>query len=142
MTSLTEEARGPFVYSMLDGAALTVEFAEFAVDGGELIFKIIEARYPDKDPIDRAGKAFPFAPAPLKHLKSPFCIRRRHHLHCCLYTCLRKLRSQIWAQAVLNFFTEKRILGGVQITHQQFKSSADLDETDTNSQQQQITSTR
>ena len=43
MTSLTKEARGPFVYSMLDGDALTaveqLEFAEFAVDGGEeLIF--------------------------------------------------------------------------------------------------------
>ena len=50
------------MYSMLDGDALTavehLEFAEFAVDGGEnLFFKILEARYPDKDPIDRAGKA-------------------------------------------------------------------------------------
>ena len=62
MTSLTKEARGPFVYLMLDGDALTavehLEFAEFAVDGGEnLIFNILEARYPDKDPIDWAGKA-------------------------------------------------------------------------------------
>ena len=62
MTTLTKEARGPFVYSMLDGDALTavehLEFAEFAIDGGEnLIFNILEARYPDKDPIDRAGKA-------------------------------------------------------------------------------------
>ena len=51
MTSLTKEARGPFVYSMLDGDALTavehLEFAEFAVDGGEtLMFNILEARYP------------------------------------------------------------------------------------------------
>ena len=68
-TSLTKEARAPFVYSMMDGDALTaeehMEFAEFAVDGGEnLIFNILEARHPDKDPIDRhacqrdAGKAF------------------------------------------------------------------------------------
>ena len=62
MTTLTKEARGPFVYSMLDGDALSavehLEFAEFAIDGGEnLIFNILEARYPDKDPIDRAGKA-------------------------------------------------------------------------------------
>ena len=39
MTTLTKEARGPFVYSMLDGDALTavehLEFAEFAIDGGE-----------------------------------------------------------------------------------------------------------
>ena len=50
------------MYSMLDGDALTavehLEFAEFAVDGGEtLIFNILEARYPDGDPIYRAGKA-------------------------------------------------------------------------------------
>ena len=50
------------MYSMLDGDALTavehLEFAEFAVDGGEtLIFNILEGRYPDKDPIDRVGKA-------------------------------------------------------------------------------------
>ena len=50
------------MYSMLDGDALTavehLEFAAFAVDGGEtLIFNILEARYPDKDPIDRAGEA-------------------------------------------------------------------------------------
>ena len=62
MTTLTKEARGPFVFSMLDGDALTavehLEFAAFAVDGGEtLIFNILEARYSDKDPIDRAGKA-------------------------------------------------------------------------------------
>ena len=49
MTTLTEEARGPSVYTMLDGDALTtaehLEFAEFAVDGGEtLIFSILEAR--------------------------------------------------------------------------------------------------
>ena len=35
-----------------------LEFAEFAIDGGEnLIFNIFEVRYPDEDPIDRAGKA-------------------------------------------------------------------------------------
>ena len=49
------------MYSMLDGDALSavehLEFAEFAIDGGEnLIFNMFEARYPDKDPIDRAGK--------------------------------------------------------------------------------------
>ena len=37
-------------------ALTAVEHLEFAVDGG-LIFNILEARYPDKDPIDRAGKA-------------------------------------------------------------------------------------
>ena len=47
---------------MLDGDALTavehLEFAEFAIDGGEnRIFNILEPRYPDKDPIDRVGKA-------------------------------------------------------------------------------------
>ena len=62
MTTLTKEARGPFVYSMLNGDALTavdhLEFAEFVIDGVEnQIFNILEARYPDKDPIDRAGKA-------------------------------------------------------------------------------------
>ena len=61
MPTLTKEARGPFVYSMLDGDALTAvehhEFPEFATEGGEnVIFTILEARYPDKDPIDRAGK--------------------------------------------------------------------------------------
>ena len=50
------------MYSMLDGDALTavehLEFAEFAVDGGEnMMFNILEARYLDKDSIDRAGKA-------------------------------------------------------------------------------------
>ena len=55
MTTLTEKARGPFLYSMLDGDALTavelVEIAEFAIEGGEnLIFNVLEARYPDKDP--------------------------------------------------------------------------------------------
>ena len=62
MTTLTEKSRGPFVYSMLDGDALTavehMEIAEFAIEGGEnLIFNILEARYPDKDPLDRAGTA-------------------------------------------------------------------------------------
>ena len=47
---------------MWDGDALTavehLEFAEFANDGGEnRICNMLEARYPDKDPIDRAGKA-------------------------------------------------------------------------------------
>ena len=50
------------MYSMLDGDALTavehLEFPEFAIEGGEnVILTILEARYPDKDPIDRAGKA-------------------------------------------------------------------------------------
>ena len=50
------------MYSMLDGDALTavehLEFPEFAIEGGEnVIFTILEARYPDKDPIDRASKA-------------------------------------------------------------------------------------
>ena len=39
MTSLTKEARGPFVCSMLDGDALTavehLEFPEFAMEGDE-----------------------------------------------------------------------------------------------------------
>ena len=35
-----------------------LEFPEFAIEGGEnVIFTILEARYPDKDPTDRAGKA-------------------------------------------------------------------------------------
>ena len=60
MTTLTEKARGPFVYSMLDGYALTavehLETAEFAIEGGEnLILHMLEARYPDKDPIDPGG---------------------------------------------------------------------------------------
>ena len=46
---------------MLDGDARTavehLEFAEFANDGGEnLVFNILEDRYPDKDPIDRVGR--------------------------------------------------------------------------------------
>ena len=50
------------MYSMLDGDALTavehLEFPEFAIEDGEnVIFTVLEARYPDKDPIDRAGKA-------------------------------------------------------------------------------------
>ena len=62
MSTLTKEARGPFVYSMLDGDALTamehLQFPKFAIEGGEIvIFTILEARYPDKDPTDRAGKA-------------------------------------------------------------------------------------
>ena len=62
MTSLTKEVRGPFAHSMLDGDALTavehLEFQEFTVDGEEeLIFKVLEARFPDTDPIDRTDKA-------------------------------------------------------------------------------------
>ena len=62
MSSLTKEATVPFVYSVLDGDALTavehLEFPEFAIEGGEnVIFTILEARYPDKNPIDRASKA-------------------------------------------------------------------------------------
>ena len=49
------------VLDMLDGDALTavehLEFPEFAIEDGEsVIFTILEARYPDKDPIDRASK--------------------------------------------------------------------------------------
>ena len=59
MSTLTKEARGPFVYSMLDGDAVEhLEFPEFAIEGGEnVIFTFLEARYPDEDPIDRASKA-------------------------------------------------------------------------------------
>ena len=62
MSTLTKVARGPFVYSMLDGDALTavqhLELPEFAIESGEnVIFTILEARYLDKDPIDRASKA-------------------------------------------------------------------------------------
>ena len=51
------------MYSMLDGDALTavehLEFPESATEAGEnVIFTIVEARYPDNDPIDRAGKAW------------------------------------------------------------------------------------
>ena len=47
---------------MLDGDALTavehLEFQELATGGGEnVIFTILEARHPDKEPIDWAGKA-------------------------------------------------------------------------------------
>ena len=61
MSTLRKEATGPFAYSMLDGDALTavehLEFPEFAIEGVEnVIFTILEARYPIKDPIDRAGK--------------------------------------------------------------------------------------
>ena len=54
--------REPFENSMLDEDALTtvehLEFPEFAIEDGEnVIFTILEARYPDKDPIDRASKA-------------------------------------------------------------------------------------
>ena len=62
MSTLTQEARGPFVYSMLDGDALTavehLEFPEFAIEcGWNVIFTILEARYPDKDPM--IGQAKP-----------------------------------------------------------------------------------
>ena len=62
LSTLTKEVRGPFVYSMLDEDPLTavehLEFPEFAMEGGELvIFTILEARYRNKDPIDRASKA-------------------------------------------------------------------------------------
>ena len=62
MSSLTKDATEPVVCSMLDGDALTavvpLEFLELAIEGGEnVIFFILEARYPDKDPIDQAGKA-------------------------------------------------------------------------------------
>ena len=62
MSTLTKEGRGPFVCSMLDGDALTavehLEFPEFAIEGVEnVIFTILEARHPDKDTIDRVGKA-------------------------------------------------------------------------------------
>ena len=43
---------------MLDGDALTtVELLEFPIFAIEVIFTVLEARYSDKDPIDRAGKA-------------------------------------------------------------------------------------
>ena len=50
------------MYSTLDGDALTtvehLEFPEFAIEDGEnVIVTVLEDRYPDKDPIDRAGKA-------------------------------------------------------------------------------------
>ena len=50
------------MYSMLDGDALTavehLEVAEFLTEGCEnLILHILEAKYPDKDPTDPAGKA-------------------------------------------------------------------------------------
>ena len=53
VSTLRKEARGPFVYSMLDGDALTamehLEFPEFAMEGGEnVIFTILEARYPTR----------------------------------------------------------------------------------------------
>ena len=53
MSSLTKEATEPFVYSMLDGDALTavehLEFPEFALEGGEnVIFTVLEARYRTK----------------------------------------------------------------------------------------------
>ena len=46
---------------MLDGDALTavehLVFLEFAIEGDKnVIFTILEARYPDKDPLDRAGQ--------------------------------------------------------------------------------------
>ena len=61
-SSPTKEATEPFVYPVLGGDALTavehLVFPEFAIEGGEnVILIILEARYPDKDPIDRAGKA-------------------------------------------------------------------------------------
>ena len=46
------------MHSVLDGTAVEhLEFAEFVVDGDTLIFNILEARNPNKDPIDQAGKA-------------------------------------------------------------------------------------
>ena len=58
MLTLTKKARGPFVYGDALTAVEHLEFPEFATKGGEnVIFTILEARYPDKDPIDRAGKA-------------------------------------------------------------------------------------
>ena len=50
------------MYSMLDGDALTavehLGIAEFLTEGCEnLILHILEAKYPDKDPTDPAGKA-------------------------------------------------------------------------------------
>ena len=51
VATLTKEARGPLVYSMLDGDAPSavehLEFAEFAIDGGEnLIFNKLESQIP------------------------------------------------------------------------------------------------
>ena len=57
MTSLRKEGTGPFVYSMRCRQWNILEFAEFEVDGETLLLNIFEARYLDKDPIDRAGKA-------------------------------------------------------------------------------------
>ena len=49
---------GKVQHSLNQNLATGLEFAEFAVDGCEnRIFNILEARYPDKDPIDLAGKA-------------------------------------------------------------------------------------
>ena len=56
MSTLTKETRGPCVYSMLDGDALTavehLEFPEFAIESGEnvILHNPGKARYPDKGP--------------------------------------------------------------------------------------------
>ena len=51
MSTLTKEARGPVVYSMLDGDALTavehLEFPEFAVEGGDCAGSWIPGQRPD-----------------------------------------------------------------------------------------------
>ena len=95
MTTLTKEARRPFVYSMLGGDALTavehLEFAEFSVDGGEtLMFDMLEARYLDKDPIDRAGKAlfgvFEVSAREGERL-SEWSAKSVFHAYLCLHRC-------------------------------------------------------
>ena len=62
MTSLPTEARGPFVYTMLDRDALaeveSLEFLEWAVEGCEnLIFTILENRFPGEDSVDETDKS-------------------------------------------------------------------------------------
>ena len=93
----------------------------------------------DRHHVFHRFRSLPFAPAPLKHLK-PLCafdvsITCTGHL-------FETARSRFGPSCVELFHRFRGILRGFKITHQQFKSSADLDETDTGSQQPQTISTR
>ena len=55
MLSLPREARGPFVYTMLDGDALfAVEDLDFSIF---FVFPIMEARFSGEDSVDQTEKS-------------------------------------------------------------------------------------
>ena len=59
---LPPTARGPFIYTLLDGPALEavdhLSFEDYSATGGEkLLWDLLDARFPEKDKSDEMGEA-------------------------------------------------------------------------------------